>query len=255
MGALSFGALGVAASVSSRFRLAMLLAAVCTAASAVSAEGAGPGVDPGAARAAVAVPCGSTIVTVSSRDPRDAEDLCRGARAAFEWFRAYGLDTVDPIVLEIVDQLPSEGNPSAVGCFDRVARRAHALAYAVFGSKPSWLGLPIDRDLYASVATHELAHALTACTAATYPLATHASEYIAYVAMFSTMPEGARAAVLDAHPDADFVSEWDITDVAYGLDPVRFGVAAYRHFLRETDPASFLRAILASTALPFRHHC
>ena len=72
--------------------------------------------------------------------------------------------------------------------------------------------------------------------------------------MFGTMHAPTRAAVLALYPDADFASDWDISDVAYGLDPVRFGVGAYRHFLREPDPASFLRSVLDGSVLGERFH-
>lgn len=42
--------------------------------------------------------------------------------------------------------------------------------------------------------------------------------------------------------------------MAYGLDPNRFGVAAYRHFMRESDPANFLRSVLDGTVPGQRHH-
>lgn len=198
--------------------------------------------------------CASTTVTVSSQDIRDAEDLCRGAIAATSFFCSLGQCTKTSIELEAVEQLPSEGNPSAVGCFNRLNRRAYALTYKAFSARGKWLGIPISRQLYQSIATHEVAHALTACTAETYPLATHAAEYVAFAAMFSKMPELSRESVLAMYPDADFASEWQITEVAYGLDPIRFGVAAYRHFRREPDPAALLRAILAGAALTARPH-
>jgi len=198
--------------------------------------------------------CASTTVTVRSQDVRDAEDLCRGAIAATGFFRSLGQSTDTPLVLDVVEQLPSEVDRLAVGCFSHLDRRAYVLTYAAFSSRQTWLGLPVSREVYESVGAHEVAHALTACTAPAFPLSVQASEYIASVVMFGTMHAPSRAAVLAMSPDADFASEWEITDVAYGLDPNRFGVAAYRHFMRESDPANFLRSVLDGTVLGQRYH-
>lgn len=198
--------------------------------------------------------CASTTVTIRSPDVHDAEALCRGALAATDFFRSLGQSTDTPLALDVVDRLPPAVDGLAVGCFSRIDRRAYVLTYEAFSARGTWLGLPISRELYESVAAHEVAHALTACTAAAYPLSAQATEYIAFVAMFGTMHAPSRDAVLALHPDADFTSDWDITDLAYGLDPIRFGVGAHRHFLRESDPAAFLRSILAGAVLGQRYH-
>jgi hypothetical protein len=198
--------------------------------------------------------CAATTVIVRSAEAGDAEDLCRGAAAATVFFRALGRSTDTPLALDVVEQLPLDVDRRAVGCFSRRNLRAYVLTYAAFGSRQTWLGLPVSRELYTSVGAHEVAHALTACTAAAHPLSVQATEYIASVVMFGTMHTPSRDAVLALYPEADFASDWDITDVAYGLDPVRFGVGAYRHFLREPDPASFLRSVLDGGVLGERFH-
>lgn len=113
-----------------------------------------------------------------------------------------------PLVLDVVEQLPSEVDRLAVGCFSHLDRRAYVLTYAAFSSRQTWLGLPVSRELYESVGAHEVAHALTACTAPAFPRSVQASEYIASVVMFGTMHAPSRAAVLAIYPDADFASEW-----------------------------------------------
>jgi hypothetical protein len=230
--------------------IAAALAVAMLAAQGVRARAADP--PPGDRPGMLA--CASTSVIVRSRDGRDAEDLCRGAAAATDFFRSLGQSSGLPIELEVVDRLPSEGSPAAVGCYSRIDHRAYVLAYTVLAARQTWLGLPITRELYESVATHEVAHALIACTATDYPLSTQAAEYIAFVAMLSGMRPSFREAVLARYPDADFASEWEITDMAYGLDPIRFGVGAYRHFRREPDPAALIRAILTGAVLGQRHY-
>jgi hypothetical protein len=220
----------------------------------VAAIGLAGAAEPPRDTSTASLACASTTVIVRSPDAGDAEDLCRGAAAATGFFRALGRSTDTPLVLDVVEQLPPDVDRRAVGCFRRRDLRAQVLTYAAFGSRQTWLGLPVSRELYASVGAHEVAHALTACTAAAHPLSVQATEYVASVVMFGTMHAPSRAAVLALNPDADFESDWDISDVAYGLDPVRFGVGAYRHFLREQDPAGFLRSVLDGSVLGERFH-
>jgi hypothetical protein len=227
--------------------VALVATLVATSPSAVAADA------PGSA-SGMTLACASTTVTVRSPDAHDAEAVCRGALAATDFFRSLGQSTDTPLALDVVDRLPPAVDGLAVGCFSRIDRRASVLTYAAFSARGTWLGLPISRELYESVAAHEVAHALTACTASAYPLSTHAAEYIASVVMFGTMHAPSRDAVLALHPDADFASDWDITDLAYGLDPIRFGVGAHRHFLRESNPAAFLRSILTGAVLGQRYY-
>ena len=191
--------------------------------------------------------CHGTHVTVVAKDGPDIDDMCRGAVAALEFFRFHGLTKTVPTQLEVVDQLPYGGRSAAVGCFSRVERRAYALSFKSFLERKVWLGLPVTRGLYVSIATHEVAHALTACNASDFPLSVQATEYIAFTAMLFSMKSELRSQVLALYPDADFASDWDVTDVAYALDPIRFGVSSYRHFLREGDKAALLGAIMAGT--------
>jgi hypothetical protein len=53
-----------------------------------------------------------------------------------------------------------------------------------------------------------------------------AKEYLAYVAMLSTMPAALRARVLKAYQDAAFADDDRITGLYDMFDPMAFGVAA-----------------------------
>lgn len=163
------------------------------------------------------VPCDGTNVSVLAGDGRDAVDMCRGAEAAARFFRSNGQAGATPIRLEVLDRLPLEGNTAAVGCFSRDDRRAYALSYRTFAQRGVWLGLPVSREIYASIAVHEIAHALTACNAVEFPLSLHATEYVAFVAMFSQMDPELLRRVLEQHPDADFGSDWDINEFAVAI--------------------------------------
>jgi hypothetical protein len=67
--------------------------------------------------------------------------------------------------------------------------------------------------------------------------------------MFATMSESHRRRILAASPGEGFPDESKITTIVYLFDPLRFGVEAYRHYLRSENGPGFLRKILSGTVL------
>lgn len=193
--------------------------------------------------------CSSSEVTVRSRYPSDARSVCSGALAAIEFFREHGAETCEALQIEVVDQLPPGTDASAVGCFSPIDRKSYVLSYQMFVKGREWFGLQIDRRLYESIASHEITHALTSCTAASRSLTTKAIEYIAFVTMLTTMDPVQLNALLSANPGIEFESESEISEMGYALNQMRFGIMAYRHYLRQPDRAGFIQALLGGRVL------
>lgn len=193
-------------------------------------------------------------MTVESRDRIDAENVCRGAREAIDFFAKNGVRVSEALEVNVVDALPPGLDKSAVGCFNPRNHQTYVLSYRIFLKRGKWLGLQIDRRLYESIASHEVAHALSWCAAASPPLTLQATEYIAFVTMFATMDPVQLNALLAANPGIVFESDWEISGIGYALNPIRFGIMAYRHYLRKPDRAGFMHAILAGRALGAQYH-
>ena len=205
---------------------------------------------PAAARAAQAIDaCASVPVHVQGATEADLADLCRGAQAAFTYLRSQGLTKEPELVIEVVERMPDVVGPGAAGCFIQDLNRAYVLPYAAFRKKRTWFGVPVSRALYQSLATHETAHAVSACHFGTPNPSIQAKEYLAYVTMFSAMPPALRTQALRAMPDRGFTDADRITSVVYLFDPMRFGVRAYRHFIALPDGAAFLKDVLAGKVL------
>ena len=196
----------------------------------------------------------SPEVTVQSRDRADSRSVCRGALAAIDFLAKQGVEVSEPLEVNIVDALPAGVGASAVGCFNPRDHQAYVLSYRMFLNRGKWLGLQIDRRLYESIASHEVAHAMTWCAAASPPLTLQATEYIAFVTMFMTMDTAQLNALLAENPGIVFESDWEVSELGYALNPIRFGIMAYRHYLRKPDPAGFIRAILAGKAFGPRYY-
>ena len=197
--------------------------------------------------------CAIERASVRSRDPEDAKSMCAGAGAAIQFFQSHGVSLDESVRIVIGEELPSGISSLAVGCFSRSDRISYVLSYEKFVARKYWLGLQVSRQLYETVASHEVAHAIASCASASTSLTTEATEYLAFVTMFETMdPQTAREA-LSAYPGEVIESVWDINEVVYGLNPIRFGVMAYRHYLKQIDRSAFVREILSGTVLGPRY--
>jgi hypothetical protein len=193
--------------------------------------------------------CRAARVVVVSASRADAIDACAGARAAIGFFRSLGLESRRPISIEVLARMPESLGASGAGAFIESERRVMVLSYERFKANGTWFRIPIDRRLYRSVATHEVAHAIASEHFRVAVPTIEAKEYIAYVATFSTMDESQRSQVLAAFPGEGFDDACRMSTTIYLFDPMRFGVEAYRHYLKPGNGNPFLRAVLAGTVL------
>lgn len=194
-------------------------------------------------------PCPDSVAQVAGALAADRQDACRGAQAALAFFHSLDLEPTDPPTVEITAVLPPEVGETAVGCYLPQRKRILMLPYRQFLKQRTWFSLPIDRELYRSLAAHETAHAMAACHFAIERPTIQAHEYVAYVAMLSAMPPALRARVLRAYPGEGFDSEDRITPMFYMFDPMRFGVQAFRHYQKPGIGPAFLKSVLAGQAL------
>lgn len=151
--------------------------------------------------------------------------------------------------MEVVPALPEGAGHSAAGCFVKSNQRVLVLTYDKFKARRTWFRIPVDRHLYQSVTTHEVAHAIASCNFRISAPSIRATEYIAFVTMFATMSESHRRRIVAMSPGGGFEDESKIAAIVFLFDPLRFGVEAYRHYLRPENGPAFLRAILAGTVL------
>lgn len=194
--------------------------------------------------------CALHHVKVKSRLKEDALIACEGADRAMKFLEELGLSIPRNITIEIVDDMPATVDSAALGAYIKDEQRILILHYAVFESRREWYRLPVDREVYRSIASHEITHAVSSHNFRTKEPSLLAEEYIAYVTLLSTMARAQRSHIINLYPDDATGSDAGLRDVAvYMIDPVRFGVNAYRHFIRQENGRSFLEAILEGRAM------
>ena len=193
--------------------------------------------------------CDRFNVRILADNMEAARTICEGAGAAQDFLEAQGFDVSDEFTVEVVSALPQNVRTGAAGCFLSSCQKVLLLSYDKFLGFREWFGLPVDRSLYLGLATHEAAHAIAACNFEVPMPTLQAQEYIAYVTMLATMEPGLRETVLSQYPGDGYETDQQMSTTIYLFDPMRFGVEAYRHYLKEADGRGYLHAILSGRAL------
>lgn len=188
-------------------------------------------------------------VSVHALDPADATIARAGADDATGFLGANGFDVSLDLSIDVVPSLPPAARASAAGCYLRVERRIVILTFSKFQSCETWFHVPIDAALYRSLVSHEVAHAIAAYNFKVVNPSIQADEYVAYVTMLATMAPALRERVLSQFPGHGFEDEQQMSSTIYLVDPMRFGVQAYRHFLRRANGREYLHAILTGKVL------
>ena len=189
--------------------------------------------------------CPAGAVSVLSSTGEEMHEVCGGAMAALSFFERLNIKPSHPLVVEVVPVMPNDVSQTAVGCFLEEGERILVLHYPAFKNRGRWFNTPIDRSMYRSVVTHEVAHAIAYCNFSMRNPSIQAQEYVAYVAMFATMAGDLRERILANNPGEGFEHASDINPVFYALDPMTFGVEAYRHYAKSGRREALLLDILA----------
>ena len=161
----------------------------------------------------------------------------------------HGLRPAEPISIDVTVAIPEEAGPTAAGCYMEQKRRVYVVPYSVFRKNKTWFGVTISREIYRALAAHEAAHAVAACNFHVPKPTIQAKEYIAYVAMFSSMSPELRQQAMGATRTEGFESLDRFTPLLYMFDPMRFGAEAYRHYSSATNRNQLLQDILAGRVL------
>jgi hypothetical protein len=193
--------------------------------------------------------CNNLDILVVSHDHNDTMVVCEGAQDAIMFLESHSLGVTGTIVIELLKELPVSLGSSVAGCYLESERRVLILVYSEFKKFETWFGVPIDRSIFRSAVSHEVAHAVTQSYFTISKPSIQAKEYIAYITQFSTMEPMLRKKVLSKFQGEAFEGDSQIHSTIYMLDPMGFGPRAYLHFLMLMDGDEYLHAILNGKTL------
>lgn len=190
--------------------------------------------------------CPTVAVELSAANVQEQALVCRAAENARDFFLAHGIMIQRPIRVRLQsDELMSHANH--IGLYDAREDTIHivTLEHAVkHRREDSPFDTRMDRSLYASFVSHEIAHAI-AYQYSGATLSTLAQEYLAYVTQISTMPMATRTSLLARFDEEAFADVDDISMIYYQLNPNAFGIKAFLHYSTLPDKSGFVRDLLA----------
>lgn len=193
--------------------------------------------------------CEHLNATILAEESRDAVLACEGVDAALRFLKANGLNVDRDISVEIVRSLTTDGSHEIAGHFSPESNKAIILSYAEFEKFITWLKVPITESLYRSVAAHEAAHIVAVQNFRITEPTIQAQEYIAYVTTLATLDPALREQVMAKCPGDGFETDLQMNATIYLYDPMRFGVEAYRHFIRKGERMDYFQKILEGRVL------
>lgn len=193
--------------------------------------------------------CSAVPVTFSFDPSEEFECLCGTVTEATTFLESIGLQTTDFIAAKIVKDIPCRENNNIFGAYNSQTQELSILTYS--RTKDSTLGhkqpfnVTLTKELWCSFAAHELAHAIINQHVAEEIPARFALEYIAYVTQLKVLESKTREKILSTHRDVEaFASIAEMTDTYYFLDPNRFAVKCYLHFMTLDEPSQFIGKLI-----------
>jgi hypothetical protein len=170
-------------------------------------------------------------------------------KKAISFLKALGLPAEDCLTIKLNDDLPISGTHDLVGTYDPIKKEILILTYSKAKNSlaKSELGqsLEFSEGLWCSFAAHELAHAIIHENHMEKPPSRVAQEYIAYVTQLMVMKHEDLEIFLKTFGDVEGYSSIDEMSVTYYfLDPQRFAVKCYLHYLSLKNPAQFVDRLL-----------
>lgn len=202
----------------------------------------------GTARAARTTCAGSKIIVVAEKG-NEIEAVCAAVQNGLLFLRSVGLDFSGSLLITLLKSIPGNGLESSLGQYDARRNEIHLLDYdtavAVSRRSPPAFGVPMDAAIWQGFAVHELSHAVAHPAFVMGVSFRTASEYIASVAMISTLPPDEQNMIIRNYPElSGFDKPGEITFGYYLLDPSRFSVNAYLHFSKPGNGRLFIEGLL-----------
>lgn len=185
-------------------------------------------------------------VVIDGADEYEAELVCRGITAAAEMLGRCGYAPPVSVAVEFASRLVDVDGFARRGEYVSGTRliRLQTLAAFMTANKPSFAGVSISYGaLYASIAAHEMTHAIFNEAASHRDLVPAAHEYVAYTIQVATLPSGVRDALLAKYSEPPAESLFVFSPFLLYADPERFAVAAWRHFTGAGNGCSMLDRI------------
>ncbi|MBJ6751386.1 DUF6639 family protein [Geomonas anaerohicana] len=192
--------------------------------------------------------CQHSTITVLAETKAMSDVVCEAVQVGGTFLRSLDLNLPDNLTIRLSRKLPKNGQHGSLGYYNATHNEIRLLDYeaACDADKTTPLfGIPMTLAMWRSVVIHEITHAAAQNEFTTGVPTWAASEYIASVVQFSTLPEAEQDKIKANYPGiSGFASSAEISLIYYMLDPAKFILNSYLHFCRQGNGSGFIRELL-----------
>lgn len=199
---------------------------------------------------AASLQCSKDSVAFEFETSEGLEYICEKTTKVIRFLESIDLQVTDCITIKLVDDFPAEVPQNLFGYYVPRTHEVSVLTYSRaknFASEKPHFGSKMTKDMWSSFASHELAHAIIDQNKDRISPSRLAEEYIACITQLTTLEPEDLNNFLEAYGDVDaYLSIDEMSDTYYLLDPNRFAVKCYRHYLALNDPKQFIGQLIHS---------
>lgn len=191
--------------------------------------------------------CADSQVVVHYVNVNELQMACKTVSEVVALADKIGLKQELNITIAFVDALNINASGKALATFKPETMTIQVLTLEMDRqqfAQDEILNRKIDLELYKSILVHELAHAILWVNKGNQSIARELHEYFAYIIQFTLLPESYRNAIVTASDVRGFSSRDEITIEYYLLNPTRFAVNSYLHFLKNNEGWAYLKMML-----------
>ncbi len=193
------------------------------------------------------------VEVVVEGEPALAE-ICAAAGRALAFLDRYGLRLRRAIRLTTVEQLVEVNGHPAYASYDSRSDAIRLMSYeAIFrlAGDPRMYDEPFDRDHYAGVIAHEIAHAVMYHNSTAQRMFAPPQEYLAHATQLAVLPDEVRAALIRKKKVLPWEDGDAVSDAYLAADPGKFAVKSYLHLTSRADPAPLVQQLLKAQGFSF----
>jgi hypothetical protein len=189
--------------------------------------------------------CSDSLVAFECEGEGDFKCVCTASKVAIDFLKSIGLETAECITVRLVDQIPSNRDHVLIGAYNQNSREVTLLNYSI-AIELSQKNTPtpdieMSEELWCSYAAHEIAHVISSHYLDPKIKAHTAGEYISAVTQLTVLPAKIRNKFLLKYGDVTpYQSRAEMSETYFLLDPNRFAVKCYLHFISLDNPGNFI---------------
>ncbi|WP_224982692.1 DUF6639 family protein [Geomonas agri] len=192
--------------------------------------------------------CQHSTITVLAETKAMSDVVCEAVQVGGAFLKSLDLNLPDNLTITLSKKLPKNGQHGSLGYYNATRNEIWLLDYETACNAEQTtplFGIPMTPSIWRSLVIHEITHAATHKEFTSGVPTYSASEYIASVVQFSTLPGADQEKIKGNYPGiSGFTSSAEISMIYYMLEPTKFIVNSYLHFCRQGNGAKFVRKIL-----------